>query len=318
MIRTWLTDRFDLRVALVGAPMAGPGDGRLAAAVSQAGALGMVGVGAARTPAWIAEQAAIAAAPGRRFGFGLMAWALEERPEQLDAVLDAGPALVSVSFGNVAPHVGRIRDAGVAAAVQAGTVEEAVAAEAAGASVVVARGAEAGGHGRDAVGTLALLQALLDRLDVPVLAAGGIGTARGLAAVLAAGATGAWVGTALLGCPEAANSATARQRLFAAEGTDTRYGRVFDVAQRLGWPPEYGGRALGNAFFERWRARLDELAGDDAAAEELAAARAAEDYDTAYLYAGQGVGLLREERPVADVIAELARVEELLAALPAM
>ncbi|MGH3445250.1 MAG: NAD(P)H-dependent flavin oxidoreductase, partial [Nocardioidaceae bacterium] len=296
---------------------AGPGDGRLAAAVSQAGALGMVGVGAARTPEWIAEQAVIAAEPGRPFGFGLMAWAVQQTPEQLDAVLDAGPALVSVSFGDVAPHVERIRDAGVAVAVQAGTLQEAVSAERSGADLVVARGAEAGGHGRDAVGTLTLLQVVLETLDVPVLAAGGIGTARGLAAVLACGAAGAWVGTALLGCPEAANSATARQRLFAAESTDTGYGRVFDVAQGLGWPPEYGGRALANAFFERWRTRLDELAGDDEAAAELAQARAAEDYDTAYLYVGQGVGMLARQRSVAEVIADLAHAEDLLAAFPA-
>ena len=312
MIATWLTDTFDLTVPVVGAPMAGPGEGRLAAAVCAAGGLGMVGVADSRSPGWIREQARLAAAPGRPYGVGLMAWALQRDDAQLDAVLDLRPDLVSVSFGDVAPFVARLRDAGLRVAVQAGTVGEAERAAAAGADLVVARGAEGGGHGRDAVATLPLLQAVLDRVDVPVVAAGGVAGPRGLAAVLAAGAVGAWVGTALLATHEAATPPAARQRLLAADGADTAYGRVFDVAQRLGWPPAYGGRALRNAYFDRWHDRLDELATDDAAAEELAEARRTGDLDTAYVYAGQGVGGLTEERSVADVLADLGRAEELL------
>jgi nitronate monooxygenase len=162
------------------------------------------------------------------------------------------------------------------------------------------------------VATLPLLLAVLDAADVPVLAAGGSGTARGLAAVLAAGAAGAWVGTAFLGCTEAGNTPAARAQLLAAEATGTRYGRVFDVALGLGWPEEYGGRGLRNPFFDRWQHRLEALAADPSAREELRAARAAGDYATAYLYAGQGVGLLTEERPVAAVLADLAGAEDLL------
>ncbi len=104
------------------------------------------------------------------------------------------------------------------------------------------------------------------------------------------------------------------QRLLAADDTGTAHGRVFDVALRLDWPEEYGGRGLRNAYFDRWRDRLDELADDDDAAAELAQAQRDQDLDTAYVYAGQGVGLLAEERPVAEVLAELARAEELLRA----
>ena len=177
---------------------------------------------------------------------------------------------------------------------------------------MVARGAEGGGHGRDEVGTLPLLQAVLDRVEVPVVAAGGIGTARGLAAVLAAGAVGAWVGTAFLTATEAGTSPAARERLLAADETGTAYGRVFDVAQRLAWPPEYGGRALRNEYFDRWSDRLEELATDDAAAEELARAQREQDFATAYVYAGQGAGLLTGERSAADVLADLAGAEALL------
>ena len=314
MIETWLTETFSLAVPVVGAPMAGPGEGSLAAAVSAAGGLGMVGVNASRSAEWVLEHASVAASTGAPYGIGLMAWVLERDEAQLDAVLAAtpAPALVSVSFGTFEPYVDRLRAAGIIVAVQAGTVAEAVRAEAAGAHVVVARGAEGGGHGRGEVGTLPLLQAVLDRVRVPVLAAGGIGSARGLAAVLAAGAAGAWVGTAFLTTREAGTSSVARQRLLESDETSTAYGRVFDVAQRLGWPEEYGGRALRNAYFDRWRNRLDELRDDEDAAAELETARREQDLDTAYVYAGQGVGLLDRESSVADVLAELARAEDLL------
>src|SRR5215218_9078657 len=282
-MRTWLTERLRLDVPLVSAPMANAAGGRLAGAVSAAGALGMIGVAPAATPGWVVEQAELArsAAAGRPFGLGLLAWALDDRPDQLDAAVASGAALVSVSYGDYARCVQPLRDAGILVATQVGTLGEARAGVQAGVDVVVARGSEGGGHGRGDVGTLPLLQLVLDDVDLPVLAAGGVAGARGLAAVLAAGAAGAWVGTAFLVCPEAETSAVARQRLIAAGGTATAYGRVFDVGQRLAWPPEYGGRALRNAFFERWEGREADLALDDAAYQELVAARAAQDLDTA-------------------------------------
>jgi nitronate monooxygenase len=312
MLRTWLTETFGLDVPVVGAPMAGAGSGPLAAAVSANGGLGMVGAGGAATPEWIAQQAAVASAPGRPWGIGLMAWVLPDRPEQLDAVVAAKPALVSVSFGPYADAVHRLQDNGIRVATQVGTVQEAAEARDVGVDLVVARGAEGGGHGRGDVGTLTLLQAVLEEVDLPVVAAGGIGTARGLAAVLAAGAAGAWVGTAFLTCREAETTPAARDRLFEASEADTAYGRVFDVAQRLGWPPEYGGRALRNAFFDRWEGREDDLARDDAAVAELAEGRRRQDLDVGYVYAGQGVGLLRHERSAAEVLADLAGAEDLL------
>ena len=218
-----------------------------------------------------------------------MAWALAQDDALVDVIVAEAPALVSVSYGPYERWIAPLQDAGIVVATQAGTLEEAVAAEQAGVDVLVARGGEGGGHGRNDVATLPLLQAVLDAVTVPVLAAGGIGTARGLAAVLAAGAAGAWVGTAFLACTEAATSAGARELLLAAVDTDTVYGRVFDVGQRLAWPPEYGGRALRNGFFDRWVGREAELAADDAAAAELRAARERGDFDVAGVYAGQGV-----------------------------
>ncbi|MGW5683909.1 NAD(P)H-dependent flavin oxidoreductase [Nonomuraea sp. NPDC003754] len=312
MTRTWLTDRFGLSVPLVGAPMAGVGAGRLAAAISAAGALGMIGVPATASAQWIADEAAVAAESGRPYGIGLMAWTLPGNPGQIDAVLAARPALVSVSFGPYAGYVEPFRRAGITVVTQAGTTREAREAEAAGVDAVVARGGEGGGHGRNDVATLPLLQGVLDAVGIPVLAAGGIAGARGLAAVLAAGAEGAWVGTAFLACSETMVSAPALRRILAAAETDTVYGRVFDVAQRLGWPPEYGGRGLRNAFFDQWEGKEEALAADEEAHAAVAAARAAGDYDVAVVYASEAVGLVRERRPAADVVADFATAAALL------
>ena len=308
----WLIERFGVTTRVVGAPMAGVGHGRLAAAVSAAGGIGTIGVGPFASGEWIATECAVASEPGRAFGVGLMGWSLPGNMDQLQATIEARPALVSVSFGPYEPHVGPLQEAGIAVTTQIATVDEARAAEQAGVDFIVSRGGEGGGHGRDDVGTLVLLQAVLDSVALPVLAAGGIARAGGLAAVLAAGACGAWVGTAFLACSEAESSAAARARIFAASETDTAYGRVFDVAQRLDWPPQYGGRALRNPFFDRWVDHYEALQADQSAADELSAARRAEDFDTAYIYGGQGVGLVSQEQTAAEVVAEFARADELL------
>ena len=303
---TWLTRTAGIDVPLVQAPMARVSEGAMAAAVSGAGALGMVGVGPTMSPADVAEQARVAAAPGRPYGIGLMAWALERDPAPLAAVLDTDATVVSVSFGAFEGPVQRLRDAGKLVTTQVGNLEEARRAERAGVDFLVARGREGGGHGRDDVGTLPLLQIVLDAVEVPVVAAGGIATGRGLAAVLAAGAVGAWAGTAFLCCRESTFPATSRARLIAADDRATAYGRVFDVAQQAPWPPEYGGRALRNRFFDRWEGRESELGADHGALDDYARAQREGDFDTSVIYAGQGAALLSAECTAADVVATFA------------
>jgi nitronate monooxygenase len=308
-METWLTRAAGVDVPLIQAPMARVSEGVMAAAVSRAGALGMIGVGPTAGPAFIEEQARVAAAPGRSYGFGLLAWALEQDSTPLDAVLETDATVVAVSFGAFEEPVERIRRAGKLVTTQVGNRAEARRAERAGVDFIVARGREGGGHGRDDLGTLPLLQIVLDTVDLPVVAAGGIGTARGLAAVLAAGAAGAWVGTAFLCCRESSFPAESRARLIAADDTATAYGRVFDIAQRAGWPPQYGGRALRNRFFDEWEGREGQLATDQDAINRYAEAQRQGDFDSAVIYAGQGAALLSSESAAADVVA--AFVEDL-------
>lgn len=300
VLNTWLTDRFDLTVPIVLAPMAGASGGALAGAVSAAGGLGMIGF-AVGPPDRLESEMKLAAVSGKAFGVGLLAWLLPHDEAPLDVALDGGAPLVSVSFGDYARYVDRIHAAGSLVATQVGTVDDAHAAVDAGVDVIVARGGEGGGHGRDVIATLPLLQAVLDEIDLPVLAAGGIATARGLAAVLAAGAAGAWVGSAFLACDEAANDEPARAAVVNAAMTDTIYTTVFDIGSRIPWPAGFGGRAIRTAYADTWHGREEELRANPVRAEEPT------------LWAGQAVGLVREQRPAADVVADFAGAESLLA-----
>ena len=308
---TWLTQQLGIAVPVISAPMAGVANGRLAAAVSAAGALGMVGVGANSPPDWITEQCDVAAVSGRPWGVGLQAWAIEANPGQLDAVLATSASLVSINYGTYQRYLPVLQQAGFLVATAVGSLLEAQQAAESGVDLIIARGAEGGGHGRNWVGTLPLLQEVLDQVGTPVVAAGGIATRRGLAAVLAAGASGAWVGTAFLTCIESMTNPAEVERLVRATDTDTVYGGVFDVASRTSWPREFGERALSNSFAREWHGREDELVTDDLAAASMAKARAANDYDIAGIDAGQGVGLIRGTVTAAEVVAEFSRAATL-------
>ena len=305
VIKTALTRWFDLDVPVFGAPMAGVAGGELARAVSVGGGLGMIGVGSETAVDWIAEQARVPAEADVSYGIGLMAWALEQRPELLTAAIAAEPALVSVSFGDPGPFVGPLHDAGIAVATAVNSLADLDRAHAAGVDVIVAQGTEAGGHtGQRA--TLPLLQEVLAATDRPVLAAGGIATGPGLAAVLVAGAAGAWIGTPFLSCSEATNSAAARERVRQASGDRTVLTSAFDIALGLPWPSRWPGRALVNEFTELWHGRESELRGDTRAAEQVRRARAEGDLEHAPVYAGESVGLVTAEESATDVVRRLA------------
>lgn len=278
-------------------PQAG---GALARAVSEAGGLGMLGFDEDESEEQIREQLEILKKPpAPAFGIGLVAWVLERRPQLLDLAIAARPKLISISFGDPAPFARRVRDAGILLCAQVQSRAWARTALDAGVDFLVAQGTEAGGHTGSAVGTLPLLQIVLELSDKPVIAAGGIASGRGLAAVLAAGAAAGWIGTPFLLAREARNSQAARARIAASDETQTLYTRVYDRLAGKGWPAEFGGRALRTPFLERWTGREEQM---------LADAGARRDFDPAEkLYAGQAVGLLREVRPAAEIVRDIAQ-----------
>src|SRR2546428_4947210 len=195
---------FSLDSPLMSAPMAMPPGGRIAGAVSKAGALGSFGgVHQTNGPDWLRDEIAhIRSQTDRPFGVGFITAFIPMFPTLFDAAVEAKPNVIAFSFGSLGSYAEKAKAAGAKVMCQVQSMSHAREAVAAGADVLVAQGNEAGGH----TGTMNLLPLLVSIIDaypeMPVLAAGGITSGRALAAVLAAGADGAWLGTALLATPE--------------------------------------------------------------------------------------------------------------------
>lgn len=309
-IRTPFTDLFELDHPVALAPMGGVAGGRLAAAVANAGGLGLVG-GGYGDPDWVEREVALAARDAARaWGVGFITWHLD--PEVLDLALRFRPAAVMLSFGDVGPYAGPVRDAGARLVCQVTGLDEAREAVAAGADLIVAQGTEAGGHGADR-STLPLVPAVVDAVrPTPVLAAGGIADGRGLAAALGLGAQGALVGTRLYASPEALGHPAVKERLVAASGGETtrRGTDVFDAVRGYAWPERYSGRALRNAFQEQWAGRADELVADAGERERFRRAAQEGDVDTAVVFAGEDVDLIPALEPAANVVASMSASAE--------
>jgi len=235
-----LTTRFtELVGCSVPIQQAGMGRGiatpRLAAAVANAGGLGMVSVyGDDHTPDLVAQlldnaRKQTAGAIGANF---LMPGVDPDLVGECVAAAARSAQVVDFFWGEPDPMLVQIvHAAGALACWQVGSREEALAAANAGCDFIIAQCIEAGGHVRGRIGVLALLDEVLGAVDVPVLAGGGIGTGRALAAVLAAGAAGARVGTRFLAAAESGAHPTYVQALIAAEAQDTVYTNAFSV----GW-----------------------------------------------------------------------------------
>jgi nitronate monooxygenase len=306
MISTALTELLRLRAPIANAPMTPAAGGELARAVGDGGGFGILGFDEDESEDDIRAQIAILHRDGERdFGIGLAAWVIERRPQLLDIAIGARPRLISISFGDPAPYIRAIKAAGILASSMVQSRAWARTALDAGADILVAQGTEAGGHTGN-VGTLPLLQIVLEMTDKPVFAAGGIATGRGVAAVLAAGAAGAWIGTPFLVARESRSPKAAQERIVASDETQTIKTHVYDRLQEKPWPEEFGGRALRNPFAEKWDGHEDALMSTPQAVAEFKDARTARDYTRAHIYAGQSVGMVDRVEGAAEIVTRLA------------
>lgn len=295
---------FEGRTPILNAPMGGVAGGRLAAAVTAAGGLGMLGMGSVGTGADLERELALVPS-GLEVGIGLVDWVMRGEPELLERAIDAGPALLSVSFGEEFDWVEKAHAGGVLTAVQVHDAQSARRAHDAGVDVLVARGREGGGHGRPAIARDELLAIVLAATDRPVLAAGAIASARDVRRMLEAGATGVWLGTAFAATTEALSTPGERRALIAAGHDDTVLTSAFDRAAGHGWSPDIPERVIANDFTRRWP-DSGEMTVAGSAREELRRAIATDDPRWRPVNAGLGVGLLTAESSVAEVIRRLA------------
>ncbi len=305
MITTALTDMFGLQHPIVLGPMGGVSGGRLAAAVSNAGGLGLVG-GGYGDPAWLNTELACVRDNSRApWGVGLITWSCE--PEIVALALSYRPHAFLLSFGDPRLYAPAIHAAGCKLICQVQDLAGAALAREAGADLIVAQGTEAGGHG-GLLATLPLVPAVVDAVaPIPVVAAGGIADGRGLAAALMLGAQGVLIGTRFCATPEALGHDQAKQRIVAAQGGQTGRTRVFDIVRGYHWPAPYTGRALQNNFTQQWHGREDKLAGQLGQAKQAyAAATQDANFDTALVWAGEAAGLIHSVEPAASLVAQIS------------
>ncbi len=312
IIETALTRLLGIEHPILLAPMGSAAGGKLAAAVTSAGGLGLVGSGYANA-ATVRKE--LAEAGNTRVGVGFILWALDKNPAALDVALDARPAAIMLSFGDPSPFIARIRDAGCKIICQVQTLAQAKQAAAAGADVIIAQGRDAGGHSGTTRGTMGLVPAVVDAVaPVPVVAAGGIADGRGLAAALALGAAGVSMGTRFTASRESLWDQAMKAATLAAGGDQTEQTRVFDIVRGAPWPAIYPGRALRNAFSARWNGHEDELAADQQAQEKAVLAAASDDFSARVVWAGEGVDLIDDVPSAAEIIERIvAQAAETLA-----
>jgi nitronate monooxygenase len=305
-LRTAFTELFAIEHPIALAPMGGGTGGALAAAVSNAGGLGLLGGGNGDQD-WLARELPIvAAAASGPWGVGFQSWAISA--STVERALAYHPRAVMLSFGDPRPFTELVRRSGARLIIQVTDLEETRQAVDLGADVIVAQGTEAGGHGaRRGWSTLPFVPTVVDlAAPVPVLAAGGIADGRGVAAGLALGAAGALVGTRFLATAEALASPAVKKAIVDGSGEDTERSTVLDIARGSRWPRRYTARTLAHPFLDAWRGREDELAASPQARRAYQDGVASGELPEQPVWASQAIGLITDLPPAADLVEALA------------
>lgn len=324
MLKTQICELFEIEYPIISAGMGGVALAELAAAVSEAGGLGTIGLAAFGREGIHSEIAATRARTTKPLAANLLIPFL--RPGIVEAILQMPIQVLTFFWGDAREHVDSIRAAhraGIKVMWQCGTADEASWAKEAGVDAVMAQGFEAGGHVRGTTTSLVLIPDVRDAIgDLPMVAAGGFADGRGLAAALALGADGAVFGTRFLASLEAATNPTYRDRIVQANARDTMHTLLFDI----GWP-DAPHRVLRNTkAVERWEAAGSPLTGHRPGEGETIAKSSRGDVEiplvnytvmppTNYIdgdieglpfYAGQSCSLVREVLPAGEIVRRIA------------
>lgn len=317
VLQTSLCELLNIELPIIQAPIARATCPALVAAVSNAGGLGMLSV-TWRDVATIRQMIReIRQLTDRPFGINLVLhWPPEEK---LNACLEEGVPVVSFFWGDPSPYIPVVHAAGALIMHTVGSAAEARRVRDAGVDMLVAQGMEAGGHVWGQVATLPLVPRVVDAVaPAPVVAAGGVADGRGLAAVLALGAAGAWMGTRFLASQEADAHPVHKQKVLQAAETDTVSSCLFDG----GWP-DAPHRTLRNSTLTNWEASGSPPSGarpsegegiafwpDGKAIErysaELPWPEVTGEVEAMALYAGQSTGLVSRLRSAHDIVKEVA------------
>jgi nitronate monooxygenase len=308
VLKTKLTQALGLRLPILSAPMAFAAGGALAAAVTRAGGLGIIG-GGYGDPAWLEEQ--FRATAGTPVGVGFISWSLRKSPSLLTDVLKHKPRAVMLSFGDPRPFVEEIRAAQALLICQCQDMAHVMDAVEVGADIVVAQGSEAGGHGA-LRGTLSFVPEAADYLaeNAPgalLVAAGGIGDGRGLAAALMLGADGVLLGTRLWASSEALVRPGHHKAILDTDGDGTIRTTIADIARQIHWPRGLTARIRRNAFTDRWHGREAELeACVKTVGPAYRQAFAEGDPENTGVWFGEAAGLIHAIEPAGTIVKNMA------------
>lgn len=312
-----LCERLGIRYPILQAGMGDVAGADLVIAVSEAGGLGVLG-GAEKDPEQLRQEIRkVRAATDKPFGVDLLLAAgdspIDVVPEdahlpafaygskvrqQVEVMFEEQVPVFVSGLGNPAPYMERAKAQEMTVLSLVGTVSAAEKVAAAGVDYVIAQGSEAGGHtGR--IATMALVPAIVEAVDVPVLAAGGVGNGRGILAALSLGAVGVWVGTRFLATQEANVHPNFKQRILAAKPSDTTVTRAYTGKTA---------RALANAYTKRWEAEQPKSFPEQFldSRENFHGAMEHGDVENGFMPAGQIAGIIDDLPHAGDVVRRLA------------
>ena len=318
MLHTRLCDVLGIEHPIISAPMAGTADAALAAAVSAAGGLGLIGA-SLHSPEWLREQIyLVRQQTDRPFGVGFITSA-PDTDMLMEVALEHRVPVISHSFADPTSYIQAAAEIGLKTVVQVQTVAQARVAARAGAAAIAAQGVEAGGHTGMVSGALPPVPAVVDAVgDIPVVAAGGIADGRGLAVVLLLGAEGVWMGTRFVASQEANSDLWNKEQIVQAEADDFILTRVYDIVREAPFPKNVGERIRRNAFTEQWHGQDDEVAArKEELRAQLDAAAEQGDRSLARVLAGNSAGLVHAVEPAGDIVRRIvAEAEAILRARP--
>ena len=307
MIKTALTDLLGIKHPILNAPMASSATAQLAGAVSASGGFGMLGMGStAPDPEWLAlEIKRVREITNNPFGVGFIT-SVAGIEKMVEVAIEAKVDLIGHSFSDPSPFMSDAKKAGIKVVAQVQTVEQAAHARDAGVDLVVAQGTDGGGH-TGYIGTISIVPAVVDACPaIPVIAAGGIVDGRGMAAALALGASGVWIGSRFVASKEWAGAEWSKEALMSAGTDDTVITRSYDLAMDAPFPSDIGHRVLSNAFTDRWHENYQELLDNkEDIKTDLALAAQNADLNIAPVSAGSGSGPIKSIEKVSDIMQTL-------------
>jgi len=313
MIRTQLCDLLDIKVPIVQAGMGAFTSAELVAAVTNAGALGSLGTFNRPTDDLRRQLARIADLTAGSFAVNHLITVLNE--EAFAITLDARPRLISLALDHPHDYVKRAHDAGALVMHQVTTVRQAIEAAERGVDIIVAQGGESGGYS-GSVATMTLVPQVVDAVrPIPVLAAGGISDGRGLAAALMLGAQGVNIGTRFLATEEAPIPDGYKETITAAQSEDAIKADVWNDIMPLPGAAGYFTvpRLIRTSFLDEWQAKREEAVRERERLQTQVMEAAQEGRVHALApFAGQTAGAIRDVRPAADVVREIAAEAEAL------